>query len=47
MTNPKKFFMHLKNRTKHVIQIIFRITAEGDERITAEGDARITANSDY
>jgi len=32
---------------QHVYQVIFRITAVGDDRITADGNTRITANSDY
>jgi len=41
------FFKLLHGHFQHVFKILFRITAEGDDRITADGDDRITADSDY
>jgi len=46
-TSRGYFFYKLINTFHHVYSVIFRITAEGDNRITAEGDVRISANSDY
>lgn len=43
---PKWWFM-MHKLYQHIVQNIFRITANGHDRITANGHTRITANSDY
>lgn len=47
MRSPLMYFVMMANNFQHVYEIIFRITADGDDRITADGDTRIAADSDY
>ena len=47
MFTPQKAFLMMLSHHQHFYQIIYRITAENDDRITTTGDVRITADSDY
>lgn len=47
LTNAQKVINHLHGRVQHIIQNIFRITSNGNERITSNGNQRITSNSSY
>ena len=47
MRSAPKWWYMMHKLYQHIVQNIFRITADGDKRITADGDSRITADSDY
>jgi len=47
MQQSKKFFFLISRGQQHVYQVLFRITADDNDRVTADGNTRITADSDY